>query len=272
VNVSALAIAALLLAGPPAHAQTLTDAQIAAIVVTANQVDIDAGELAALRATNAEVRTFAQRMVTDHKAVNQSAIELAAKLKVTPQENDTSRTLKAGGDKNLAALKKASGAAFDRAYVDQEVVYHTQVLEALDKTLIPGAANAELKALLVKVRPAFVAHLEHAKQIQAALKKGEQDSRKPKPVTHTVTIDASSFRPSTLTIVPGDSVVWINKDLIPHTATSQKQGLFDSGTIPAGKSWRRTFTDKADLAYICLFHPTMKGSLRVQPKPPAAPQ
>jgi putative membrane protein len=44
------------------------------------------------------------------------------------------------------------------------------VIDALDKTLIPSAANAELKALLVKVRPAFVAHLEHARHLQAELK------------------------------------------------------------------------------------------------------
>ena len=172
MKVSAVVVAGLFVAGLSVGAQPPTDAQIAAIVVTANQVDIDAGELAATRASNDEVRKFAQRMVTDHKAVNQSAVDLATKLALTPQENDTSRALKTGGDKNLAALKKLSGAAFDRAYVDHEVVYHGQVLEALDKTLIPNATNAELKALLVKVRPAFVAHLEHAKQIQASLKKG----------------------------------------------------------------------------------------------------
>lgn len=172
MKVSAVVVAGLFVAGLSVGAQPPTDAQIAAIVVTANQVDVDAGELAATRAANDEVRKFAQRMVTDHKAVNKSAVDLATKLALTPQENDTSRALKTGGDKNLAALKKLSGAAFDRAYVDHEVVYHGQVLEALDKTLIPNATNAELKALLVKVRPAFVAHLEHAKQIQASLKKG----------------------------------------------------------------------------------------------------
>ena len=83
-------------------------------------------------------------------------------LKVTPEDNDTSKSLKAGGDKNVAALKALKGAAFDKAYVDHEVAYHQQVLDAVDKTLIPSAQNAELKALLVKVRPAFVAHLEHA--------------------------------------------------------------------------------------------------------------
>ncbi len=153
-------------------ANGVTDAQIAFIVVTANQVDIDAGKLAKSRSTNVDVKTFAKLMVTDHTGVNKSAVDLAGKLKVTPQDNPTSQSLKAGGDKNLAHLKTLSGAAFDKAYVDHEVVYHQQVIDALDKTLIPGATNEELKALLVKVRPAFVAHLEHAKHLQSSLAKG----------------------------------------------------------------------------------------------------
>ena len=171
MKISTVFVAALL-ASTPVLAQEVTDAQIAAIVVTANQVDIDAGKLAASRGTNAEVKKFGQQMVTDHEGVNKSAVALVTKLKVTPEENDTSKSLKAGGDKNLANLKKLSGAAFDKAYIDQEVAYHTAVLDALDKTLIPNAKNADLKALLVKVRPAFVAHLEHAKQIQSTLKAG----------------------------------------------------------------------------------------------------
>ena len=149
-----------------------SDPQIAAIVVTANQVDIDAGKLAQTKASAKEVKDFAQLMITDHSGVNKSATELVTKLKVTPEPNDTSKSLQKGGDDNLAALKKLDGAAFDKAYVDHEVVYHQAVLDAVDKTLIPSASNAELKALLVKVRPAFVAHLAHAKQLQASLGKG----------------------------------------------------------------------------------------------------
>lgn len=159
----------LLLPASGALAQGVNDAQIAAIVVTANQVDIDAGKLAESKASSADVKAFGKQMVTDHTGVNKSATELATKLGVTPQENPTSRSLKDGGEKNVAHLKTLSGAAFDKAYVAHEVAYHQQVLDALDKTLIPGASNAELKALLVKVRPAFVAHLEHAKQIQSSL-------------------------------------------------------------------------------------------------------
>ena len=148
-----------------------SDPQIAAIVVTANQVDIDAGKLAKSRSKNKEVDKFAQQMITDHTAVNKQAGDLVKKLKVTPEPNDTSRNLKKGGDENIAKLKKLKGREFDKAYVDQEVSYHQAVLDAIDKTLVPSAQNAELKALLVKVRPAIAAHLEHAKHLQADLGK-----------------------------------------------------------------------------------------------------
>ena len=170
MRVSAIVLAGSLLVPAAASAQAINDAQIASIVVTANQVDIDAGKLAASTSKNAEVKKFAQLMVTDHTGVNKQAVDLVTKLKVTPEDNPTSQTLKAGGEKNVATLKTLKGAAFDKAYVDHEVAYHQAVLDAVDKTLIPNAKNDELKALLVKVRPAFVAHLEHAKHIQASLK------------------------------------------------------------------------------------------------------
>jgi putative membrane protein len=163
------AIAGVALITGSAVATTVTDPQIAAIVVTANQVDIDAGKLAESKTSSKDVKEFAQRMVTDHSGVNKSATELVQKLQVTPEANATSQSLKKGGDDNIAALKRLNGHEFDRAYVDHEVAYHTQVPDAIDKTLIPSAQNAELKALLVKVRPAFVAHLEHAKHLQSSL-------------------------------------------------------------------------------------------------------
>ncbi|MBS0612261.1 MAG: DUF4142 domain-containing protein [Proteobacteria bacterium] len=146
-----------------------TDPQIAAIVVTANQVDIDAGKLAVSKASSSKVKDFAKLMITDHTGVNRSATNLVTKLHVTPESSDTSRNLRKGGDDNLANLGKLNGSAFDKAYVDHEVAYHQAVLDAVDKTLIPSASNAELKALLVKVRPAFEAHLEHAKHLQSSL-------------------------------------------------------------------------------------------------------
>jgi putative membrane protein len=163
--------AAFSLSAAAALAQGVSDAQIASIVVTANQVDIDAGKLAADQAAAPEVKKFGQQMAADHAGVNKQATDLVTTLKVTPEDNPTSQSLKAGGDKNLATLKGLKGAAFDKAYIDNEVAYHQAVIDAIDKTLIPNARNAELKALLVKVRPAFVAHLEHAKMIQSSLGK-----------------------------------------------------------------------------------------------------
>ena len=128
----------LLLSAAAAAAQGVNDAQIASIVLTANQVDIDAGKLATAKSRNPEVKKFGQLMVTDHTGVNKSATELVQKLKVLPQDNPTSQTLKAGGLKNVTQLKTLNGAEFDKAYIDHEVEYHQSVLDALDKTLIPG--------------------------------------------------------------------------------------------------------------------------------------
>jgi putative membrane protein len=169
MKLSAIALASVLALPAVAAAQGVTDAQIASIVVTANQVDIDAGNFAKTRVKNPMVKDFAQQMVTDHTGVNKQAAALAAKLKVTPEDNPTSQSLKSGGEANISKLKTLSGADFDKAYIDHEVAYHQAVLDAVDKTLIPGAKNEELKALLVKTRPAFLAHLEHAKHVQAEL-------------------------------------------------------------------------------------------------------
>jgi len=166
-----VAASSLALLSGAAAAQAPSDAQIASIVVTANHVDIDAGKLAESKGSNAQVKAFGNQMVTDHSGVNKQAVALVTKLKVTPEDNATSKSLKQGGVDNVKTLEKLSGAAFDKAYVDHEVAYHEQVLDAIDKTLIPSAQNAELKSLLVSVRPAFVAHLEHAKMLQSTLTK-----------------------------------------------------------------------------------------------------
>ena len=151
--------------------QKPTDPQIAGIVVTANQIDIDAGKLAKSHSKNKEVKDFAQQMITDHAAVNKQAGALAKKLGVKPEDNDTSKALKQGAADNVKKLKGLKGAEFDKAYVDHEVAYHQQVLDAIDKVLIPSAQNQELKDLITKVRPAIQTHLDHAKHVQADLGK-----------------------------------------------------------------------------------------------------
>ena len=139
------------------------------IAVTADNVDIDAGKLAASKASNAKVKEFANLMVRDHTSVNKKATDLAKKLSLTPEESDTSRSLKSDGDKTLEKLRGLSGAEFDKAYIDNEVSYHEAVAKVVDDTLIPNAKNAQLKSLLESARPIFVSHLTHAKELQSSL-------------------------------------------------------------------------------------------------------
>jgi putative membrane protein len=156
-------------AAAPTAAQTLNDPQIAHAAVTANSIDSATGALARPKAQNAQVREFAQLMIRDHGAVNKQAAALAQRLNLTPADNDMSRQLQQGAEQARTNLRGRSGAEFDRAYIDHEVQYHQQVLDALDRTLIPGAQNAELKTLLQQVRPNVAAHLERARSIQGTL-------------------------------------------------------------------------------------------------------
>ncbi len=158
-------------AGLNAQAATdLSDPEVAHVAVTANSIDIDLAKLAQSRVRNHDVRQFATTMITDHSAVNQQAAALAGRLGVTPKDNPVSQSLLAGAADARAAIEKLQGVAFDRAYIEREVAYHQAVLDALDGLLIPTTTNAELKQLLVDVRPAFVAHLQHAKRLDTSLR------------------------------------------------------------------------------------------------------
>jgi putative membrane protein len=166
------ALAALVLGTGVALAQAPkpTDPQIAHIAYTAGDIDVKAANLALQKSKNAQVREFATDMVRDHTAVNQQALALVKKLGVTPQDNPTSQALVKQADQNRAKLSKLNGAAFDKAYVDNEVAYHKAVDSALQTTLIPSAQNAELKSLLETGLKIFQGHEQHAEKVAAALK------------------------------------------------------------------------------------------------------
>ena len=166
-----LVLAALLTGTCYAAAGGPNDAQIAQIVVTANTIDIENGKIALEQSKTPSVDEFANLMIKDHTAVNNNATALVKRLGVTPEPSDTSKSLQKDADSEHAKLKGLKGHDFDKAYLENEVAYHKQVIEALDKTLIPNAQNAELKKTLVDVRPAFQAHLDHAEKALAALDK-----------------------------------------------------------------------------------------------------
>jgi putative membrane protein len=167
------AVAALCFSPLAASAQNAakpTDPQIAHIAYTADQIDIDAAKLALKKTKNKDVRAFADDMVKDHTAVNKQALALLKKLKVTPQDNPTSQALSKQAAAKRAELAKLNGAAFDKAYVDNEVAYHKTVNNALETQLIPSAQNAELKSLLQTGLKIFQGHEQHAEHVDAALK------------------------------------------------------------------------------------------------------
>ncbi len=159
---------ALCLLSAPVFAQgasKLTDPQIAHIAYTAGQLDIKAAKQALAKSKNKEVRAFARTMIRDHSAVNKQALALLKKLKVKPEDNDTSRGLSQQAAEKRKELSKLKGAAFDKAYVTNEVAYHKTVNSALENTLIPSANNAELKSLLQSGLKLFQGHEQHAEQV-----------------------------------------------------------------------------------------------------------
>jgi putative membrane protein len=165
------ALAALILGTGVAMAQgKLTDPQIAHIAYTAGEIDIKAAQLALEKSRNKDVRDFAQDMERDHQAVNDKALALVKKLHVTPQDNDTSKALLRDAANKRAELSKLGGAAFNKAYAENEVAYHKTVNAALQNTLIPSASNAELKDLLSTGLKIFQGHEEHAEHLAATLR------------------------------------------------------------------------------------------------------
>ncbi|HTO27159.1 MAG TPA: DUF4142 domain-containing protein [Devosia sp.] len=152
-----------------AHDSPFTDAQVAHIAYTAGQIDIVAAELALAKSTNPAVIEFAEQMARDHKAVNDQALALVEKLGVTPEDNPTSQSLSEAAEAKGAELEALEGAAFDAAYVANEVAYHQTVNEALKTTLIPAAHNAELKALLETGLVLFTEHQTHAEHLASTV-------------------------------------------------------------------------------------------------------
>lgn len=165
------ATAAFMLAVPaPAHDTAISDPQIAHVAYTAGQIDVEAARQALERAQNPEVRAFAETMLRDHQAVNQQALALVQRLHVTPEANPTSAALTAQAAQARQRLGVLEGAAFDRAYVENEVAYHQAVNTALGTTLIPSAHNAELKSLLEAGLALFTEHQHHAEHLARTLR------------------------------------------------------------------------------------------------------
>lgn len=146
----------------------LDDATIVAIFDAANTADIETGRLAGERGASKEVRALGASLARDHHAVRQQARDLAKKLGVTPTPPNPNPYAEAHA-RAMAALSARSGAEFDRAFLDHEIAFHEAVLTAVKETLLPAISNAEVRAFVVKIAPAFQAHLDMTRAMKKQL-------------------------------------------------------------------------------------------------------
>jgi len=148
---------------PAPHYPNTQDRLFARLAAAGGMAEVDLGRLAQQKAHAAEVKEFGRTMVRDHGALNKAVVELAGRLNVTHA------TPSAPGA--MTATEGKTGADFDRAYIDNEVTMHQDVLGKLDRDLIPAATNAELRTLLQQARGNIQAHLDRARQLQGTLGK-----------------------------------------------------------------------------------------------------
>lgn len=153
----------------PMPANAPTDANIAAILLAANNTDISYARLAPSRAQNQQVKDFAQQMLTDHTAVNQAVMDLLNRINLNPQDNTTSLDFRDESATKRDILRELDGRAFDTTYMANEVSYHTKLLAEIDNVLLPDARDARLKQTISSIRPAVASHLSHAQRVRAAL-------------------------------------------------------------------------------------------------------
>ena len=114
------------------EAHKLTEKQIASAAVTANQVDVNYGKIALVKSKNEEVRKFAETMIKDHEGIIKTAVDLANKLNLTPDNNNfLTQSLQDGERETSKKLNALSGDEFNRAYIDNEVAYHEAVISAV---------------------------------------------------------------------------------------------------------------------------------------------
>jgi putative membrane protein len=154
-------------AAPVRAGGSVSDANIAAMVLASNNTDISYARLVPSRAERPDVKEFAARMLSDHSTVNQLVNDLLKKLDVTPEDNMASLDMRDESANKRDILRELAGYKFDSTYIENEVSYHQRFLASIDNVMLARARNAELRSLLTSVRPAVAAHLAHAEQVRA---------------------------------------------------------------------------------------------------------
>jgi putative membrane protein len=146
----------------------LSDAQILLVLDTLNQGEVEEAYAVLPRLADADVKAFAQDMVTDHGAARQSVSATAEVLGEAPTPSETQSSLKSEAEANVAALRATPTNSLDAMYIELQVSAHAEALTLLDE--LTAAADAEeLTTLLAMLKTAVQQHYERAQELQAAL-------------------------------------------------------------------------------------------------------
>ena len=155
-------------ASSPAGPQ-LFDSQVLTLGFVIHSIEIERGKLAQKRAKSAEVKQFADRLVTEHTQAHKALMDLARKIKVKTEESELSKSLKAGAADKMGLLTRLTGSDFDIAFANAEVEYQNEVLTMLGRSALPAAQNAELKSATQTARTMAAADLKDAVRLQRAI-------------------------------------------------------------------------------------------------------
>lgn len=147
----------------------VSDANVVAIIMAANNTDLSYARLVPARARNPDVKAFAQRMSTDHTLLNARVKDIAATTGITPADLPFSLDLRDHSMERRDILRELSGAKFDSTYMANEVDYHRDLLGTIDNILLASVRADALREFVTNLRPAVSAHLAHAEQVRASL-------------------------------------------------------------------------------------------------------
>ncbi len=148
----------------------LSDAEIAEIMTTANHAEIDAAKLAKKNAADGSVKDFAEHMISQHEQNLKDNKKVTQDEKIKSKSNDEAKSLKKDAKDHYADLKKKKGLEFDKAYIENQINMHQQLLTDLNDKLIPQAQNPQFKSFLMETKTTVEQHLVKAKEIQSTLK------------------------------------------------------------------------------------------------------
>jgi putative membrane protein len=153
--------------------EVISEANVVAIILAANNTDLSYARMVPNRVKSPAVKTFAQRMMTDHTTFNARLTEIAEHLDIRPEDNATSLEYRDYSAQRRDMLRNLEGATFDAAYAQNEIQFHTDLLAIIDKVLGPNTRTPELREFLIQFKPAMSAHLGHAEQMKASVAQGQ---------------------------------------------------------------------------------------------------